>query len=131
MTEESNNRSVSPFACELKAIPAEQRPVHLRTAQQLFQSVRLIRELVDGYAFQLNDEPDALMEAALFISRERLCCPFFTFALTVEAEGGLWLHLTGREGVKEFVRAEIAEFVGNDFAFESLLVAVEVSTTTR
>ena len=115
MTEHSHNKSVLPFACELGAIPAEQRPLHLRAAQQLFQSVRLIRELMDGYAFQLNDEPDVLMQATQFISLERQCCPFFTFALMVEADGaGLWLHLTGRDGVKEFVRAEIAELCGRE-----------------
>jgi hypothetical protein len=31
----------------------------------------------------------------------------------VEPEGGnIWLHLTGREGVKPFIQAEIAEIVG-------------------
>jgi hypothetical protein len=40
---------------------------------------------------------------------EKLCCPFLNFTLEVEAENGsVWLGLTGREGVKAFVREEIS-----------------------
>ena len=43
-----------------------------------------------------------------FIALERLCCPFFGFGLGIEREGGAaWLTLTGREGVKPFIMAEI------------------------
>ena len=49
-----------------------------------------------------------LLKLADFIAKERLCCPFFGFALQLEPEGGeLWLSLTGREGVKPFIQAEI------------------------
>ena len=50
------------------------------------------------------------MKAASFVTKERLCCPFFGFALHVEPEGGaLWLSLTGRDGVKPFIQAEIGD----------------------
>lgn len=115
-------KTVSPFACELAAIPADERLQHLATAQELFQSVERIRELKDGYAFQIRDTPGALIQAAQFVHQERLCCPFFGFVIEVEAENGAaWLHLTGRDGVKEFIRVEIAEFLGKEFSFESLL----------
>src|SRR5215471_8461622 len=46
-------------------------------------------------------------DAAEFITLERLCCPFYDFALESEREGGpVWLTLTGREGVKEFAKIE-------------------------
>ena len=39
---------------------------------------------------------------------ERLCCPFLTFTLEVSPERGpLLLRLTGAEGVKDFIRAEL------------------------
>ena len=45
-----------------------------------------------------------------WVAGERLCCPFFDIDVHVEREGGsLWLRLTGREGVKQFIRAD---FVG-------------------
>lgn len=114
--------NATPFVCDMQAIPAHERPQHLATARQLFQSVESIREMPDGYAFKLPAEAEVLMRAAEFIRRERLCCPFFGFALDVEPEGGsMWLRLSGREGVKEFIRAEMGEFLGETADFASLL----------
>jgi hypothetical protein len=56
----------------------------------------------------LPNESDMLVTTAQFIALERLCCPFFGFGIEVEPEGGaVWLSLTGREGVKPFIMAEI------------------------
>jgi len=100
----------SPFACDMTAIAPEQRSAHLATIQRLFRSVQSKRELPNGYAFELSNESDVLMTAAQFISLERLCCPFFGFGLEIEREGGsLWLSLTGRNGVKPFIVAEIGD----------------------
>ena len=98
----------SPFACDMSAIPEAERDVHFTTIKQLFQSVETVEELSNGYRFRLSGESDVLALTAEFISRERLCCPFFAFGLEVEAEkGAVWLSLTGREGVKPFILAEI------------------------
>ena len=52
--------------------------------------------------------------AAEFIALERLCCPFLNFGLEIKAEGGpVWLRLSGREGVKAFIREEISGLLGN------------------
>ena len=100
----------SPFACDMTAIAPEQRRAHLATIEKLFQSVKAIRELPDGYAFHLPNESDMLRLAAEFVTLERLCCPFFGFGIEVESEGGaVSLSLTGREGVKPFIMAEIGE----------------------
>jgi hypothetical protein len=100
----------SAFACDMNAIAPEQRDAHLATIQRLFRSVQSKRELPDGYAFELPNESDVLLTAAEFISLERLCCPFFGFGLEIESEGGsVWLSLTGREGVKPFIMAEIGD----------------------
>jgi hypothetical protein len=57
------------------------------------------------------------MKAAEFIANERLCCPFFGFAVEVGPEGGaLWLRLTGREGIKPFIQAELGEALNDDIA---------------
>jgi len=39
------------------------------------------RELRAGFAFRLDGELISLMDAAQWISLERLCCPFLTFQL--------------------------------------------------
>ena len=40
--------------------------------------------LPEGYAFCLPVEPNTLRKTVEFISLERLCCPFLSFALEVE-----------------------------------------------
>ncbi len=100
--------AASPFACDMNAIEPAQREHHLAAAREVFQAVQSIRELPTGYAFQLPNETRLLIRSAEFIAYERLCCPFFGLAIEVEPErGALWLQLTGREGVKPFIEAEI------------------------
>lgn len=101
----------SPFACDMNAIRPDQRDAHLATIEKLFRTVESVREVANGYSFQLPNQSDVLLQAAQFISLERLCCPFFNFGLEVEREGGaVWLSLTGREGVKPFIIAEIGDY---------------------
>lgn len=104
MLTDKNLKNELPIACDLTAIPAEQREQHNATAEHIFASVLETRELPNGYAFHLPEEPGMLLKAAEFVSLERLCCPFFSFTLEVEPAGGpLWLKLTGGEGVKLFI----------------------------
>jgi hypothetical protein len=112
MANEIGPKIESPFACNMEAIKSDRRQQHIAAACQLFRAVRSIRELQDGYAFHLPDESNVLQLVMEFISLERLCCPFFGFTVEIEPEGGaVWLQLTGREGVKPFIRAEIGEFL--------------------
>ena len=102
----------------MDAIDPGKRESHLDTARYLFSHVNEIREIPDGYAFRLSNDSDVLLGLAAFINLERLCCPFFGFNIEVEPEGGpVWLKLTGREGVKPFIRAEISEFLNESAAF--------------
>ncbi|HEX8281936.1 MAG TPA: hypothetical protein VF588_01055 [Pyrinomonadaceae bacterium] len=113
MTDETRAARESPIACDMSAIGAGLRAAHVATGGRVFRAAAEIRELPDGYAFRLPNESGALRDAAEFISLERLCCPFLGFAVEVEPEGGpFWLRLTGREGVKEFIRAEVGELLG-------------------
>jgi len=98
------------IACDLSAIPVEQRKQHGATAEQLFAAIQETRELPNGYAFRLPEEPEMLLRAAEFINLERLCCPFFNFVLEVEPNGGpLWLKLTGHEEVKTFLQNQFVK----------------------
>ena len=108
VTTNQNSTNNLPIACDLTAIPAEQREQHQVAAEQIFGAVGEIRELADGYAFRLPGESQMLLTAAEFIANEHLCCPFFGFTLELEpARGSLWLKLTGGEGVKQFIQTEI------------------------
>jgi hypothetical protein len=97
----------APFACDITAIPAAERPAHHELICRLmYQVVEETRELPDGLEFRFAaGEYDAVVR---FVARERLCCPFLRFTLDVAPERGpLWLRLTGAEGVKDFIRAEL------------------------
>jgi len=97
----------------MSAIEPGTRAGHIEAGGRLFRATSEIRELPDGYAFRLAPDAETLVTAAKFISLERLCCPFLGFALEVELEGGpVWLRLTGREGVKAFIREEVADLLG-------------------
>ena len=99
--------AAAPFACDMTAIPAEQRGTHHALIRRLMtQAVEEIRELPDGLAFRFPArEYDAV---TAFVARERLCCPFLTFTLEVAPDQGpLMLRLTGAEGVTAFIRAEL------------------------
>ena len=107
---DADAEKVSPFACDMSAIEPHRRGEHIATIDELFRTIEDVRELPNGYAFRLPDGPNVLFRAAEFIALERLCCPFFGFAIEVEPEGGaVWLSLTGREGVKPFIVAEIGD----------------------
>ena len=103
----------SPFACDMSAFDPAERQRHIGAIREVFGAVEEIRELSDGYAFRLPNDAAWVMKAADFLTKERLCCPFFGFALQLEPErGALWLSLTGREGVKPFIAAEIGDALG-------------------
>jgi hypothetical protein len=105
-------RNQSPFACVMDAIEPQKREPHIANARVLFNRVLEIIELDDGYAFRFSNEEGVLSQLTEFIVLERLCCPFFGFAILVEPEGGaVWFRLTGREGVKPFIKAELGEFL--------------------
>jgi len=98
----------APFACDMQAISADERPRHLTVIEQMRQATTEVKELPDGYAFRFNSSQPTILLVSEFISRERACCPFFTFELVAERnEGPLWLNLRGREGVKDFIKAEL------------------------
>lgn len=104
----------SPIACDLSAFSDSEREAHLIDSQRLFAQVRSVRHLSNGLAFQLPNDAETLPQAARFMADERRCCPFFRFTLDVEPDGGpMWLSLSGREGVKEFLQAEFAELIGS------------------
>ncbi len=84
---------------------AERKEVITR---DLFAHVERIEELPDGFGFRFPAGDSWAAKALDFIAAERQCCPFFTFELVFEPNGGpLWLRLRGSEEIKAFVLAEL------------------------
>jgi hypothetical protein len=104
---EDNMTQESPFACNVAGLTTEQRQRYKVLIKKLDSTKREVREITDGYALQFPNETTTIQDLAEFITYERLCCPFFDLEVAVEREAGpVWLRLRGREGVKEFIRAE-------------------------
>lgn len=108
MATSPNSQADIVIACDLNAIPADRREQHELTGKKLFASVLEVRELPDAYAFRLPAESNTLIQAAQFITNERLCCPFWHFTLTLEPQSrALWLQLAGGAGAKQLLRQEL------------------------
>ncbi|HEY1014046.1 MAG TPA: hypothetical protein VGE07_15140 [Herpetosiphonaceae bacterium] len=98
----------APLACNLQAIPLDERERHVRTAPLLFQRVREQQELPDGLAFRFA--ADDYLAVADFIAYDRLCCPFFSFTVEVSPNHGpVWLRITGPAGAKAELVASLID----------------------
>lgn len=105
------------LACNLDALTPAQREHHTTQSPLLFASVQEAHALADGYTFRLPNAPDILARIADFMAHERLCCPFFQFGLTVEPYSkAIWVSLSGPEGVKDLIEAEMGGYLPQDVA---------------
>lgn len=97
-----------PLVCALNGLTSEQRERQSVLKKRMQKETREVSEMPKGYAFRFDGNADNILMLAEFISLERLCCPFFDFELEVGADKDIvWLRLTGREGVKDFLKAEL------------------------
>jgi hypothetical protein len=104
--EATPERNDVPFACDWTALTAEQQERQRSLYRRLREDVWEVRELDDGYAFRHSPGREVLLAIAEFVANERLCCPFFDFALTVEHGGGpVWLRMTGKGEAKHVLEA--------------------------
>ena len=96
------------FVCDLTALDPTQRARYRGLAHYLRPAVEAFEELPDGYAARFGRDPERLLRLAEFMTLEALCCPFFTLAVEAACNGGpLRLRITGPDGVKPFIRAEL------------------------
>jgi len=89
--------------------PAE-RESHIQSTVGLYQTLREIRDVENGYEFIFPNGKESTTRLAEFISNERLCCPFLEFTLRIASDDEpISLTLTGPEGTQEFLREEFSE----------------------
>ena len=105
-------RNESPFACNLKALNAEARKRHFDELGPALRAMhKSIRELPDGFEFGFPSDTASVQLVSEWAVGEHLCCPFFDIDLRFEREGGAFsLRLTGREGVKQFIRSDFGRW---------------------
>jgi len=102
------NTQETDFVCDLTVLNESEREEFASVTESLFSAMQETRELENGFAFRFLNQPGQLVQITEFIERESQCCPFLNFTLEVEPSSGpLWLHISGEEGTKEFLRAEL------------------------
>jgi len=103
-------KSELSVSCDFTAMDDEQRERYRALRRWLGDDFQEARELEDGYAFRHSSQADVLVALAEYVSLERLCCPFFDFAIEVGREGGeVWLRMTGPEGAKGILEAAMGD----------------------
>src|SRR5579872_2265615 len=99
--------SVPPIACNLKALTSEQRQELGRIGQHVISAISNSRELDDGYSFRIDPAKASLIDVAQWLDLWRRCCPFYEFQIDLHAaDGGMWLSVKGRPGVKEYIAVD-------------------------
>lgn len=101
-------QSDPPIACTPKALDATQRERQKTLLAVIRKKIRKTEELSHGYALNLPNDHATFLEAAEWVSLERKCCAFAEFSLEWRLDDTVWVKLTGKDGVKEVLAAEMA-----------------------
>jgi len=111
LTSDKASKSVhgdTPIACDLTVFSLSERMEHLALAKSLFQRARQIMEHDDGFTFVFEKSPSLDLQVENWISKEKRCCPFFSFELSsTNMPPLLNLKISGPDGAKEILRAEL------------------------
>ena len=68
-----------------------------------------MQEIPRGYAFRFPDDRTLSRKLVEWVALERRCCPFLEFEILLGLEGEpVILRLTGEDGVREFLAAELS-----------------------
>ena len=100
----------TPFACDMTALSPEQRARHHELAALSQSSLAAVHELSDGYDFEFVWSLEIYNALAQLTPLEHACCPFFDISIRIGANNRLCWRLSGREGIKPFIRAEFGKW---------------------
>ena len=97
-----------PVACDLKALTAAERERRRTLVGALAQAIVACAELDHGFELRVDSAKLNLPALAEWIALERRCCPFLNFTIELAAgDGPVTVALSGGDGVKDFLRAEM------------------------
>lgn len=100
-----------PIACRMDALTPAERARSRTVREIVAKATSKTTELEAGYSFQLRRDASLFRDASEWITLETRCCPFLTFDLRwlPEDEGAPVLSITGPDGTKDFLSAEMPE----------------------
>ena len=97
-----------PIACDLNALTPAERERRRTLVGALAQAIVGRAELDHGFELRVDLARLDLPVLAEWIALERRCCPFLHFRVELAAgDSSLTVALSGGEGVKDFLRAEM------------------------
>jgi hypothetical protein len=106
--QEPAKTKVFGLTCNINGIPPHERVRYRHLVEGLRHAIQERRELPDGYAFRMDTKQIDTGQLAEWIELERQCCPFFGFEIRWTPQNeAVWLHLTGPQGVKDFILDEL------------------------
>jgi hypothetical protein len=98
------------IACLPYALTKEERTRSHELREALGAALVRSDETAGGYTYHYRDDPNVFQQLAEWIPMERRCCPFLTFEVRWNAgESQPSLSLSGPEGTKTFLKAELPE----------------------
>ena len=90
------------IACALTSGELLQRKEELATF--IVAKANKLEELENGVLLYFEDEPKLIDQVIEFMLKEKACCPFFKFDLSIlPFNRGFALQITGAKGTKEFI----------------------------
>jgi hypothetical protein len=95
------------FHCDMKAMTREERHRYEILRTRLEAAVAGVEELADRYSLQLRGGAIPPHEVAEWVAFKKKCCPFFALETDGQADSPK-LRITGRAGVKNFIRPEFS-----------------------
>ena len=99
-----------PIACNLKSLTSEQRKQLGEIGRHVISAITKSRELNDGYTFRVDPAKASLIDVARWLDLWRRCCPFYEFRIDFHAaDATVWLSVTGRKGVKEYIPIDVPQ----------------------
>lgn len=102
MKKTENNKSLS---CKLTSPELRNRKEEVLA--KLKGQVLEKKELSNGYSYKFNGADMTLDMLTDFIKSERQCCDFFDFKLDINNDSFIWLEISGKKGVKQFIETEL------------------------
>jgi hypothetical protein len=105
----SHSDTNSGLFCDLTTLEAIERQRRCELADAVERAARKPSELPNGYALVLDAHEITIATVTEWMALEKRCCPFLNFQVRTDSLlETLTVELTGADGVKEFLRAEVA-----------------------
>lgn len=96
-----------PIPCRLTTLDAAGRARQKELLGRVRGKVLRTLERDDGFELQLKADRATFVEVAEWVGLERLCCPFENFAIEWRGDDTVWVRVTGPDGAKEVLAAEM------------------------